>query len=274
MPKRSEEVKETAETANHHPSPAPSSEDDPFLRIAPFYDELMDSIPYSDWVDYVEKVMGAYGFKPRRILDVACGTGTAALLLAERGYSVVGIDRSAPMLEAAREKAAAAGREIEFHRQDARELRLKEKFDLALCLYDSFNYILEDEELLAAFRGVRRALQPGGAFFFDLNSLYSFKAELFTQRSAVKAEIGYEWRSRFDPFSRISEVEMDFRPPVGEPFQIVHRQRAYLVQEVIGLLRKARFEVVALFEAYTLLPPGRFSERIFYLAKKPGGSRE
>jgi len=248
--------------------PSPCTED-PFVRIAPFYDELMASIPYCGWVEYVEKVMGTFGFAPRRILDVACGTGTVALLLAQRGYQVVGIDRSPAMLEAARRKAKAAGVEIPFLCQDVKGLKLKEKFDLVLCLYDSLNYLLEEEGLLAAFRAVRRVMEPGGAFFFDMNSLYSFQAELFTQESAADAEVVYRWRSRFDPYSRIAEVEMYFAPPEEEPFRVIHRQRAYLVEEVIGLLGRARFVSLELFEAYTLLPPGRFSERIFYLAQRP-----
>jgi len=267
-------LQETARKKDHRPSPPPPpQEDDPFARIASFYDQLMASIPYADWVDYIERVMAAREFKPKRVLDVACGTGTVALLLVRRGYCVVGTDRSEAMIEAAGKKAAAAGLEAQFLCQDASEIRLKEKFDLALCLYDSFNYLLEDEKLLAAFRNVRRALSPGGAFFFDLNSLYSFQAELFTQQSPPEAEVGYRWTSRFDPFASISEVEMYFEPPQGEPFRIVHHQRAYLVEEVIRLLRRARFEILDLFEAYTLLPPGRFSERIFYLARKPEAAR-
>ncbi|NIM04402.1 MAG: methyltransferase domain-containing protein [Armatimonadetes bacterium] len=264
---------DSGQEINRAPSPAPVSDDDPFSRIAPFYDQLMASIPYSEWVDYIEKVMAARGFKPTRVLDVACGTGTVAIILAQRGYCVGGVDCSSAMLEVARKKAASANIEIPFYCQNAAQLKLKEKFDLAVCLYDSFNYILEEEELLAAFRGVRRSLQQGAAFLFDLNSLHSFQAELFTQKSPPNAEMRYEWKSRFDAVAGLAEIEMYFEPPGMEPFRIVHCQRAYPAEDIISLLRRARFEVVDLFDAYTLLPPGRFSERIFYLARKPEASK-
>src|SRR5260370_31267174 len=46
---------------------------------------------------------------PGRLLDLGCGTGRLLVALAARGYRVVGVDLSGPMLEAARAKAAAAG---------------------------------------------------------------------------------------------------------------------------------------------------------------------
>ena len=258
----------------HRGSPTPPAEEDSFARVASFYDELMASIPYHSWADYVEQVMDHYEVRPQEILDVACGTGTVSMILAQRGYQVVGTDLSAPMIKVAQEKAAQAGLELPFHAQDAAAMKFKGKFDLAICLYDSLNYVLEDDHLLAAFKAVRRALRPGGFFFFDLNGLHAFEAELFTQESPPGVVPGYRWQSRFNPFTSIAEVEMHFEPPTGKPFTITHRQRAYLVDEVVELLNKARFEVLNLFEAYTLLPPGRYSERIFYMARKPEARRK
>jgi SAM-dependent methyltransferase len=246
-------------------------DDDPYARIASFYDRLMATVPYGSWMDYIEQVMEVSQFKPARILDVACGTGTVALMLARRGYQVAGIDKSEAMLEVARKKAAKRGLDIPFLCQDAAQLKLKtkEKFDLALCLYDSLNYILDNEGLLAAFRAIRRTLRPEGMFFFDLNSLHSFQGELFTQRSSHNAKVRYAWVSKFDPYSRLARIAMHFAPTGGKPFNIVHCQRAHLVEEVVGLLRKARFRLVQMYDAYSLLPAGSASERIFYLAQKP-----
>ena len=51
-----------------------------------------------------------YNCKPERILDLGCGTGGHALVLARRGYRITGVDRSASMLEIARRKAKEVGR--------------------------------------------------------------------------------------------------------------------------------------------------------------------
>jgi len=242
---------------------------DPFAPIAPFYDQLMASVPYGEWADYVEQVMRHIGFVPKDILDIACGTGTMALLLAERGYNLVGTDRSEAMLKVARKKAKQAGLAIPFYAQDVAHLDLPQKFDLAICLYDSFNYLLNEKDLLAAFRAIRRHLRPGGYLLFDINTLYAFHADLFTQESDPEAEIGYQWISSFDVDSCLCRVDMKFQLSPRKTIRAVHFQRAYLAEEIIKLLSRARFQPQRMFEAYTLLPPGRLSERIFYLAQKP-----
>ena len=75
----------------------------PFERFARHYDRFMlRYVDYRSWVDYIEKLFRHYKQKPVRVLDLACGTGIPTLLLAERGYQMVGLDRSAAMLNVLR----------------------------------------------------------------------------------------------------------------------------------------------------------------------------
>jgi len=71
----------------------------------------------------------------RRILDMATGTGRAALALAKRGALVTGVDASNEMLDVARKRAAAAGLSIDFAKGDAHELMYPDRsFDAVVCL--------------------------------------------------------------------------------------------------------------------------------------------
>ena len=71
----------------------------------------------------------------RRILDMATGTGRAALALARRGAMVVGVDASREMLGVARERAAGEGLSIEFLEGDAHALAFPDRaFDAVVCL--------------------------------------------------------------------------------------------------------------------------------------------
>ena len=71
----------------------------------------------------------------RRVLDVATGTGRAALALAKRGAIVTGIDASREMLTVARTRAADAGLSIEFAEGDAHALAFPDReFDAVVCL--------------------------------------------------------------------------------------------------------------------------------------------
>jgi SAM-dependent methyltransferase len=243
--------------------------DSAFTHVAPYYDALMSNIPYDMWADYVEEVFEHLRVTPRRILDIATGTGSVAVLLAERGYKVAGVDLSAPMLEQARRKARDSGLDIDFIHRDAAELDLPaDSFDAAVCLYDSFNYIVEPARLLRAFEGAAAALVAGGVFVFDLNTVYSFEQELFTQQNlSPERDVRYRWRSRYDRTTRIATVDMEFWTADGAHFRETHYERGYTEAEIIGMLDTAGFILEGIFEAYTFLPPGARSERVFYVAR-------
>ena len=92
------------------------------------------------------------------ILDVCCGTGYLAALVAARGFRVTGLDVSREMLVYARANAPAA----EFILADAASFRLPRVCDAAVSTFDSLNHLLEPAALEAAFRNIAGSLAPGG----------------------------------------------------------------------------------------------------------------
>jgi len=242
---------------------------DSFTALAPHYDALMASVPYRMWVDYLEHLVEVHQGGGKRVLDLATGTGSVALLLASRGYRVTGVDISAAMVEQARLKSARDGLQVTWLVQDATRLDLPAaSFDWCCCLYDSLNYVIGEGNLAQVFRGVSRALRPDGLFIFDLNTPYCFEQELFTQRcTAPDAPIRYRWRSHYNPESGLTRVDMVFWTDEGE-FRETHYQRAYTSAEVGEWLEQAGMPLLAEYEAYTTLPPGPMTDRIFYVARK------
>jgi ubiquinone/menaquinone biosynthesis C-methylase UbiE len=75
-----------------------------YAALARFYDALTGDVPYGAMADYYEGVFERRGISVKSILDLACGTGTMTMLLAERGYDMVGADVSPEMLSQAAEK--------------------------------------------------------------------------------------------------------------------------------------------------------------------------
>jgi SAM-dependent methyltransferase len=239
-----------------------------FERIGVFYDELMSSVPYREWADYVERLLDRFDARPRRILDLACGTGKVGAELARRGFRAFGVDLSEGMARIAQRE-----RRLPVAVQDARALGLRAgACDLVVCLYDSLNYILEPEDLLEAFRGVRHALAPGGLFIFDLNTIRALALDLFTQDNLRSDDpLLYSWRSHWDATHRRCTVDMWFRwRGEGEPreFREVHLQRGYEDSEVQSLLRRAAFGIHGTFDAFTFDPLTRLSTRAYYVAHR------
>lgn len=98
------------------------------------------------------------------VLDLCCGTGHLSRLLAASGLRVFGSDLSTGMLEL----ASSAVPEAAFFAADARALAVKASFDAVVSTFDSMNHVLEMDELVSVFKGVREALRVGGVFLFDI----------------------------------------------------------------------------------------------------------
>ena len=245
-----------------------------FGPVTPFYDALMVGVPYRAWMDYLARLWKRHGLAPKSVLDLACGTGTVSRLLAGRGLSVTGVDLSAGMLAVARARSEAAHLAIPFYEQDAAELELGEaRFEAAICLFDSLNYILEAERVQSALGRVAAHLAPGGAFIFDVNTEYALAEGMFNQSCTRKDEpLHYRWRSRYDPQTRLCTVRMNFSYDPGDgvrqPFTEVHRQRAYPKEDLTQWLRQAGFAEVFIYDAYSTDPPRKRSDRLFFYAVK------
>lgn len=245
-----------------------------FQELAPHYDELMDIVPYDFWAEYVMTLFNFVGHRPERLLDCACGTGNLSYELAKYGLQVTGVDLSQPMILQAENKAKNENLPypIEFHQSDLTSFQLERTFDAATCLYDSLNYILSDDELHKAFACIRNHVGKDGIFIFDFNSTWAFEANLFTQRSRKgNSAFEYEWKASFDATTRICTVEMDFKKKIDSAsnlvFHEVHRERAYSIQEIKTIAVKSGWDVLHIFDAYTLNRPHQRSERWFFVAR-------
>lgn len=99
----------------------------------------------------------------RRVLDVGCGTGSLAGLLARRGYEVVGVDPAEASLDVARAKA---GGPVTWLHGDATTLPALD-VDLAVMTGNVAQVFLTDDDWAETLRGIRAALRPGGHLVFE-----------------------------------------------------------------------------------------------------------
>jgi SAM-dependent methyltransferase len=105
--------------------------------------------------------------QPLKILDLACGFGRHANLLAALGHDMTGVDLNSDFLEIARKTAEAQELHANYVRGDMREITYREEFDRILLLFTAFGYF-NDEENFLVINNVYRALKPGGKFVFDV----------------------------------------------------------------------------------------------------------
>jgi SAM-dependent methyltransferase len=145
--------------------------DDPELYELENADDPHFDLPF--WRGLVERRA------PRRMLELACGTGRLTFPLAAAGaaadaggFELVGIDRSEAFLERARATLAtqpeAVRAAVRLEAGDMRTFVLAERFDLVVVPFNSLAYLHSRADQLACLRSARAHLAPGGVFAFDL----------------------------------------------------------------------------------------------------------
>lgn len=238
-----------------------------FGPVAPYYDELMKTVPYRMWVGYYLLLLSKQDIHPATMLDVCCGTGTMCGMLVDEGFELAGIDLSAGMIEEARRKAEKRGKPIRYAVMDASTFELNRKFGACYSFFDSLNNILDADALQNVFHRVAAHLPSGGSWIFDMNTAYAFEEKLFDQEQLRKnAKLRYKWTGDWDPSAQIITVNMKFWYRETE-FREVHRQRAYPPELIESMLESAGFEDIEIFHSYTLDRPRKTSDRLHFACR-------
>lgn len=159
-----------------------------FAAYARYYDLLYRDKDYSAEVDYVRRLIDIHAPGGRSILELGCGTGLHACMLVERGHTVLGIDMSADMLEAAQRRKSGLPVElrpaVEFESGDIRTYRHARSFDVVVSLFHVFSYQTENGDLSAAFRTAAAHLRPGGTLICD----FWYGPVVLTQRPETRVK--------------------------------------------------------------------------------------
>jgi SAM-dependent methyltransferase len=243
--------------------------------FARFYAEGGWSRYSAQMVRMLPAVMERFGLWPRKVLDLACGDGTFAVAMAGRGLQVTGIDLSPRMLELARERAETEGVRVRFLQQDMRSLRLRGRFDLVTCWFDSLNYLLEIDGLAQAFTGVSRLLDDNGVFIFDMNTIRGLAVEWVREPSYVHLDSGHSFLvsvPEYDDAARIASLHITGFSREGDRWvrmDEVHRERGYTLREIRGCLKKAHLREMACWASLDRMDrPGRGTARVWFVVRR------
>ena len=233
--------------------------------LAASYDGLMADGAYRRRAAFLERRLRKSPIPVETVLDLACGTGTIACLLAEKGYAVIATDSSGEMLTQAAAKAAVLDRPPLFLHQAMPRLRLARPADAVVSTLDSLNYLTAERDLRETFRRVRRWLKPGGSFLFDVNTPYKLRrmdGQLYMDETEDSVCV---WRTFFSEKKQICTYQVDLfhlRPDGAwdRSFE-EHRERAWSEEFLRKELLAAGFSGLRLTGDLTDKPPGPSEDR-------------
>ena len=244
---------------------------DAYHELAKSYDRLTNDVDYEATVEFYMQILEREGFKPRTVVDLACGTGSVTEILARRGYQVTGVDMSEEMLTEAMSKVMDMENPPRFVCQKLQELKLPVAVDMAVCALDSLDYVTEPADCAEAIRRTYKALNPGGIFIFDVNTpekLRAMDGQVFLDEDD---DVYCVWRGEFDEETNICSYGMDLFQREGDVWHRSfeeHREYAYSAQQLVGYLKDAGFTGIEVYADRLFEAPREGEQRIYIKARK------
>ena len=237
-----------------------------YKAFAQFYDYLTENVDYKVRSDYISNFFSEYNNGGNKVLDLACGTGTMSLLLAEKGYLVTGIDLSDDMLTVAENKCDG---KVKFLKGNMTDFSLPDKFDYCLCSLDSINHLDGIKEVKKCFDCVYNSLNNNGVFVFDVNTVYKHKNVLGDNTFVFDEEDFFlSWDNEYVGNNTV-RILLDFFVFNGrnyDRFSEEFYEKAYETKELLSIL--SCFKIIGIYDELTMDKPKDDSERLYFVCKK------
>lgn len=234
----------------------------PYDKFSRYYDLVMGD--RSDAARYIADLIARHKPNAKTVLEIACGTGTLSGKLSAT-YEVTGLDRSKPMLAIARKKLP----HVRFFQRDMTSFRIKRRFDVIVCAFDSINHLLRFTDWQKTFRSVARHLSAGGLFIFDVNTRGKLERlaegpawEKWFHRDLVIIKVTGDRRNKF-----VWDVKI-FEHQGRDRYNLIHEEIpeiAFPVRRIAAALH-ANFPAVKVLDPFGEKPSDR-SERIYFVCK-------
>lgn len=257
--------------------------DDPYAALAELYD-----FSYGDFDDDVDLYTNLGNAVDGPVLELGVGTGRVAIPLAQRGFEMVGIDRSESMLSRAAKNLAGAeivgGGSLKLAPADMTAFDLERQFGMVLVAANTFQHLLTTEDQSACLACVVNHLRPGGIFAFSVRSPSSVSWD----DSEGDSPLQLDW-TRSDPAT--GEMVMKMTAGQAEPARQVKRwthlydrigaggqmRRSVFVTELryssqaelTLLLQQAGLRVTHVYGNYDLSPVGD-GDNLVFVARAEG----
>lgn len=215
---------------------------------------------------YVERAVESGG----PVLEYGCGEGRITIPIADRGIAIVGVDHSAPMLA-----ALLAKQKLPVRRGDMRAMKLKKKFPLVICAFNTFLHLYTRDDVERFLARVREHLAPRGRFIFDVSmpvprDLARDPSRAYALPKVRVNGVRAKYRERFDyePLRQVLFVAMEFEPERGEPFVTPLAHRQFFPQELEALLHYNGFRIEKLEGGFRGEPADRHSDSLVYICRR------
>jgi SAM-dependent methyltransferase len=241
-------------------------EDESFWKAT--YPFFFNEDTFSQAEQQCDKIIELTGVGQGRVLDLCCGPGRFSLPLAERGFEVTGVDKSAFLLDKADELALSRGLDVEWIQRDMRDYIRPDHFDLIINMWTSFGYFGDRQEDRRVLDNLHKNLKPGGRLIIDTISK-EILARIHEPTMTTQLPDGSLIIHRtevIDSWTRVRSQWMVIRDDHVDRFTISHT--IYSGLELRDLLEQAGFIEVTQYGGLDGKEYGLEAERLVAVARK------
>ena len=243
-----------------------------YATLAAYYDRIMEDIDYGAWAEFYKSCFEKHGASVHKILDLACGTGSITVPMAQMGYEMTGIDLSSEMLALAQKKAEDARVRIRFSEQNIALFDAGIGFDAAICSFDGYNYLTSPKDVASSFARVYETLHEGGMFIFDVSTPYKYENILSDNAFVYEYDdLFLSWQNFYNKKSALCDFYLTFFIKENGAWHRVdetQRQRRYLLPRLTKMLKDAGFTIFETVSDLAFSPVSETSDRAFFICSK------
>ncbi len=138
----------------------------PYDSFAAAYDEWKEPDRYDLLCNLLTDFIVSQMPSANTGIDFGCGTGRLTALLAHKGFAMIGIDESLAMLTRARSRASTT---VRYEHASFIDWQSPIEADFAIATSDTFDHVIDDNELIRSFLSVLASLRPDGLLIYDAN---------------------------------------------------------------------------------------------------------
>lgn len=236
-----------------------------FFDLAEYYDAIYyDADTYEAESRLVSSLIEKHIRTPtRRLLDIACGTGTHIKYFRGR-YNVSGLDLSPQMLQIAKEQHP----DVHFYNLNLVDFEIDQSFDVLLCLYGSIGFVGSKQNLTLALRTFAKHVAPGGVLVLTpWSNTSDFKERIVSETRRYQ---GFQV-SRMEKISRGANgtVDIEYHYLIGKDLSIEYYTGHH---PTIGLFSLEEYQAAIIATGLEILELHRSKEiqmEMAYICRKP-----
>ena len=217
-----------------------------YKEFAKYYDLFYKNKDYDKEVRFLLNFIN----DGSNIIDIGCGTGIHASLLAKNGFIVDGLDINKEMLDIAKTRLNSS-----FYLQDILNINISKKYDVIISMFAVINHLKDTNELEICLLNMKNILKDHGKIILDLHNPQSSGSKIDTINNITRV---MEWY--FNKKTRIEKSKITYEID-NKRYETSHIFRIFTIDEVIECCNKVGLKVINVYENYDINKEGNNSSK-------------